>query len=135
MDVSFSLQLCNVAPVKFLVCAGTLTSAALCMSVVGSHRLLESSCYMFLLDCSKLYNTVFFCKSLNDWIAIYVEKQKVLRKFQTRLCPSVEDVERKEAFFFFSFLLSDVRNVFFEVHISLWSVFVFFFLIWSMLEL
>lgn len=48
MDVFFLLQLFSVVPVKSLVCAGTPASAAPSTSAVGSHKLLESSWYIFL---------------------------------------------------------------------------------------
>lgn len=56
MDVFFLLQLFSVVPVKSLVCAGTLASAAPSMSVVGSRKLLESCWSMFLPDASKVYS-------------------------------------------------------------------------------
>lgn len=56
MGVFFLLQLFSVVPVKSLVCAGTPASAALSMSVVSSHKLLESSRSIFLPDASEVYN-------------------------------------------------------------------------------
>lgn len=60
MDIFFLLQLPSVVPVKFPVCTGTLASAALSTSVVGSHKLFESSWSIFLPYASKACNPPFF---------------------------------------------------------------------------
>lgn len=64
MGIFFLLQLPSVVPVKSPVCTGMPASAAPSTSVVGSHKLFESSWSIFLPDASKAYNLFFFFFSL-----------------------------------------------------------------------